>query len=203
MQPQPARLLDSPHSQRSVNGPQIFHATSEHRSSPNQQPKPETRNQNMPHTTRKKKPTQPKRLTVEDADGWTHVTKGIAKAKQYQLPPSEDVLVPAEIPDGLTLEKAKVKYQQSKDVWDQSVACMRLEQTLKRRLAAHDDLLITNCVCLGLGTLTGLTKTNWADRRLASQYQLAALQTVLKVLCELFIQDLSVTRAELILFKSK
>jgi hypothetical protein len=138
----------------------------------------------MPHTNRKKKTatsqktskstakkfTHSKREFIENEDGWTQVAdKGwksvLRKEKNAAGDPSPSI--------DTTLEEMVKEHERYRKEWESSSACAEL----KGILLSHDksgNCIVTNAVCLGLGSLQGLS-LEW---RRSSHIQLAALVTI-------------------------
>jgi hypothetical protein len=87
---------------------------------------------------------------------------------------------PAETPAGASLEKALSHYQKSDSAWKQSKTWAELKQTFDTRIST-EHLHISNCICFGLGSPTGLTGAGF-DRRDISMYQLAAFKSIIDLL---------------------
>ena len=131
----------------------------------------------MPHTSRKKKPGQEKRLQITDDHGWTHVTKGTHRSRhQRQYSPSDETLSPTTIPRGLTIRDVNTSFNRYLKIWIDSPCSQKLQDGLKDSILASDNIELTSCVCLGLGSLTGgkFPETSF--------FELAALVTILEVL---------------------
>lgn len=134
----------------------------------------------------------PRRTQVVDDDGWTHVVstskrpqhrkgkgKGKMTTKENSLPLQEDVLVPAEAPDGLTFEQLKEKFQKHLERWESSRTWLRLKENLGSAQLKAVSQTLEQCVCIGLGSPSGLLRGGIVDRRAVSMYQLAALASLL------------------------
>lgn len=126
-----------------------------------------------------------KRIEVVDDEGWTHVTTAGKKSgprSRVPIPAVEDKLAPAEIPDGFTLEKLKDRYEWHKDRWQTSTTWEAVKGVLdvevKKSTKGFD-----NCVCIGLGSPSGLLRGGLVDRRTISLFQLAALASILECIC--------------------
>ena len=121
---------------------------------------------------RHKKQPQQKRQQITDESGWTHVTRGPKKAIDSQhLTP----LRPEKIPPGLTLDKFSEKFQKNySGHWQASSCCKDLCRIFEQQILPLEYIIITNCVCLGLGSMTtGLD---------SSSYEMAALIFMLEIL---------------------
>lgn len=162
----------------------------------------------MPATIERK---SAKRVEIVDAEGWTHVVtkpagvskdskskgqkkeaKGAQQGDGQQGPRHDvrkkthivqDVLVPAELPDGLTLEQLEGTLREYQRRWKESKAWNCLRETLKDHCLREARILkVDKCVCVGLGSPSGLLRGGLVDRRNVSMYQLAALLSILEVL---------------------
>ena len=133
----------------------------------------------MPHASRKKNQGPKKRLQITDDSGWTHVTKGTAKQKRQQTSTNWSYLHkglrPTEIPRGLSLQEVVESFSRYTKTWRESLCLKNLETLLKDQVLVS-DIRVTNCVCLGLGSLTGGYDTE------NSFYELAALVSILEIL---------------------
>ncbi|KAL8795455.1 MAG: hypothetical protein Q9195_002044 [Heterodermia aff. obscurata] len=130
----------------------------------------------MPHTSRKKKPGQSKRLQITDDHGWTHISKATDRSKyQLQYSFSDEKLSPTAIPRGLTIRDVNTSFSRTLKIWKDSSCLKKLQDGIKNTILTA-DIEITTCVCLGLGSLTGgkLPET--------SLFELAALVTILESL---------------------
>ncbi len=87
---------------------------------------------------------------------------------------------PAETPEGASFEKALSHYQKSDSVWKQSNTWAELKQTYATRISKQ-NLNITNCICFGLSSPTGLIGAG-VDRRDICMYQLAAFKSIIDLL---------------------
>ena len=134
----------------------------------------------MPHTTRRRRPQHSKRIQLEDSEGWTHVAK-TGRGSQAGFLAYPDELLPAEAPKGLTLEALESQYRQHRDQW-QASSCWKCLKVMLSSCLDLDGPKITNCVSLGMGSLSGLSKGGLVDRRNVSLDQLAALDSILDLL---------------------
>ncbi|KAK2867783.1 hypothetical protein FQN49_003474 [Arthroderma sp. PD_2] len=134
-----------------------------------------------------------KRINIQDDDGWTHVTsrKGNIRRESQSGPnstpnPLLDELVPAEIPDGLTLKKLVEQYESHKQRWQESQTWKALKSTIKENDyfgARSENATVKNCVCIALGSPSGFLRGGLVDRRSVSLYQLAAFTSTLDLIC--------------------
>ena len=120
-----------------------------------------------------------KRLEIIDDSGWTHITKGTHKQKLQRkyaiVSSSEEKLLPAEIPKGLTLRDVTNSFGRYTKTWQDS-SCLIQLQTLRQDFVLASNIEFNKCVCLGLGSLTG------GDRTETSFFELAALVSILEIL---------------------
>ena len=132
----------------------------------------------MPHTSRKKRSGQEKRLQITDDHGWTHVSKGSHKSNyQPQYSFGDEKLSPTAIPPGLTIRDVSTSFDRYLKLWTRSSCLKKLQDGFRDTILAS-NIEITSCVCLGLGSLTGgkLPETSF--------FELAALVTILEFLGE-------------------
>ena len=149
-----------------------------------------------------------KRGEVVFEDGWTRIARSdraaginnprhpamrefiltLPDGKIYDQGPDEGdtqwriATTPAELPDGASLEKAVDHYHKCENAWKQSNTWAALKQTFGSRILPQ-DLDITECICLGLSSPTGLIRAE-VDRRNVSMYQLAAFKSIIDILSE-------------------
>ena len=128
-----------------------------------------------------------KRAQVLDDEGWTHVTTTTSRRQAPRthdpIKAVEDQLTPAEFPDGFTFEKLKDRYEWHKERWQESMTWIAVKGTLKAELSRWPPGSIDNCVCVGLGSPSGLLRGGLVDRRSVSLSQLAALVSILEFTC--------------------
>ncbi|KAJ5354004.1 hypothetical protein N7541_006568 [Penicillium brevicompactum] len=130
----------------------------------------------MPHSSRPKRPINPKRTSVTDTDGWTHVTNGsnVRRAMRQKTQP-EPTLVPAEAPGRLTLSDLQTQFSAHRERWESSESWAKVAGVLRERLEQRPARAVDAIVCIGLGSPSGFLRDGWVDRRAVSLYQLAAL----------------------------
>ena len=147
-----------------------------------------------------------KRGEIESEDGWTRIARSNKAFSINRRHPEADAggmiyspkdpdydrdldegytqmtftPTPAETPEGASLEKALSHYQKSDSAWKQSNTWAELKQTFDTRIC-KEHLNITNCICFGLSSPTGLTGAG-VDRRDISMYQLAAFKSIIDLL---------------------
>ena len=127
--------------------------------------------------TRKKKTTSHhKTHQVSDSNGWTHIIKG-PKSNLPPLPSQTRVSPQKEVDSTQALDKVTFDFNtKHQPHWLQSQCCQKLTKLLREKISFPADVRMTKCVCLGLGSLNA--------RYQSSNYQLAALITILEVLAE-------------------
>lgn len=168
-----------------------------------------TRNSNS-RRNKSQQPPSRKRVTITDNDGWTHVTtqRQGNKPKTTSKPKSgrndaagaavpqavHDQLIPAEVPEGLTFEKLKSQFESHKERWQASETWRQIKAKLEKEERSESSRdtednacnarrpRCQNCVCIALGSPSGLLRGGLVDRRSISLYQLSALVTMLEFL---------------------
>lgn len=129
-------------------------------------------------TRRKKPPPQRKIQQVTDASGWTHVIKGppgiIINTQTTTGTRLEDGK-PAESRYTLETYLARLRTHYT-PIWRESNCFKSLSRTFEQDilLPAENNVTITQCVCLGLGSMTAGSES--------SSYELAALISILEIL---------------------
>lgn len=124
--------------------------------------------------TRRKKRPQRKLQQVTDSSGWTHVVKG---------PPGTIDARTA----GIRLEhekSAETKYtlktylarfrKHYAPTWQESSCSQSLSRLLEQEILPAEHIEITQCICLGLGSMTAGSES--------SSFELAALISMLELL---------------------
>lgn len=119
---------------------------------------------------------QPKRFQVTDITGWTHIVKG-SKNRGKALHTLPMRFEPAEFPDGLTFDMVLEQHQKCMRRWQESDCLNALERIISGQVLTSENLRITRCICLGLGSLT---RNDGCGER--SRYQLTTLISVLEIL---------------------
>ena len=102
--------------------------------------------------------------------------------KQHQslvssAPTGEGPLLPSAIPAGLTIQKVRDTFHRYLKAWKESSCFKELTKILEQLVLASDGVRVERCVCLGLGSFTGGVPSD------ASMYELAALVSILEILC--------------------
>jgi hypothetical protein len=153
----------------------------------------------MPHTSRKKKPSQrPKRIEVEDEDGWTHVglsdafkrlqNKPVVTGAGYnpsdpapENPYNERTLITGtcEIVPGTSLESVKSALKKYENQWLASPAYKALEVSLKQCYRA--DREVKHAIIFGSSTMTG-TVGGWIMRHDVALTQMAVFRSAVAIL---------------------
>ena len=123
--------------------------------------------------------SQQQRRQVTDSFGWTHVTKGRKNQRNLQfLLPTE--LKPTKVTKGLCIQKVDEKCKRYTRKWKESDCYTKLNHFLHQVVLASNGVIITNCVCLGLGSLTGTH--SGVGENVDSWYQLVTLVSILETL---------------------
>lgn len=166
----------------------------------------------MPHTSHTKRQRHQQGLfhtkkgELQSDDGWTKVVRsnkafGVVKNSDREVciirgpddpdydPDSDEgwtrktfAFPPAEEPEGSSLQTALAHYQKRENEWKQSSTWTELKQIFHSKIFKQ-DLDITNCICFGLSSPTGLLGAP-ADRRNVSMYQLAVFKSIIDILSE-------------------
>ncbi|KAL9640114.1 MAG: hypothetical protein Q9164_000501 [Protoblastenia rupestris] len=113
-----------------------------------------------------------KRLQITDSSGWTHVITG-----PKQIPLESDLVCRLQILDldsEVPIAKIAEKQDKYNGIWRESECCTQLLHILEQDVLTRKSLLITRCICLGLGSFT--------SGRESSKYQLATLIWMLEIL---------------------
>lgn len=120
----------------------------------------------------------PKRIQVTDTSGWTHIIRGSkAQKKQSYIKPMAH-LKPKEVDSNMkTMEQVSRRLQGYTRDWEKSECRERLQKMIEEDILMSDNINISNCICLGLGSLTGGvngSKSSW--------YELVTLIWILEIL---------------------
>ena len=167
----------------------------------------------MPHTSHKNKKRpqrhRNKRGELESEDGWTRIARSnsaltinpvaqmeMASIKVFppgdpDYDPEQDEgytqmtfhATPAKLPDDSSLEKALNHYDKCEAEWKQSTAWAELNRSFGSRVL-KEDLDVTNAICFGPGSPTGLLQAGVVDRRTVSMYQIIVFRSVIDILTE-------------------
>ncbi|KAH8701733.1 hypothetical protein BGW36DRAFT_371434 [Talaromyces proteolyticus] len=139
-------------------------------------------------TTRPKK--QPSRYITTDGSSDDHTTSPFSSSSNPNASSShQDKILPAEAPPRLTLSALRLKFDADLAAWQSSGTWQLLKESLVRILSTvlnspnGDSSKITNVVCIGLGSPSGL-RDGWVDRRDVASFQLAALVSLIELLNE-------------------
>lgn len=121
-------------------------------------------------TRKKKSSAQQKRQQVMDPSGWTHIVKGPkSNMASISTPPFQ------RLETALTVEDYSNQfYNLYTTRWQSSPCLSELKCVFEQGILTAERIILTKCVCLGLGSLTMGTPD--------SSYQLAALITMLELL---------------------
>lgn len=119
---------------------------------------------------KKKSSAQQKRQQVTDPSGWTHIVKGPqSNMASISIPPFQ------RLETSFTVEDYSNQFQKLYTTHCQASPCMSsLKSVFEQDILTAERIILTKCVCLGLGSLTMGTPD--------SSYQLAALITMLEIL---------------------
>ena len=126
----------------------------------------------MSSRNRKKPQPQKKRVEVTDSSGWTHVVngrKGAVDANDLGLQ-----LSALHGADEIPLDEVKKNHTRYLRLWEGSECWKNLANVLEKDILSSKRTRLTNCVCLGLGSLSA--------GRDSSKYELAALVSILDLL---------------------
>ena len=126
-------------------------------------------------TRRKKAPPQRKIQHVTDSSGWTHVVKGPSGIID---PTSTDKHV-ASMKSNVSkytpetyLDRFRTHYV---PIWRESCCFKSLSRIFEQDILPAEHMTVTQCICLGLGSITARSES--------SSYELAALLSMLEILC--------------------
>ncbi|KAL8843322.1 MAG: hypothetical protein Q9170_000180 [Blastenia crenularia] len=126
--------------------------------------------------TRRKKPPRPKRRHITDSEGWTHITTSNKTSYLNNAVSSQRKILPAEAPNGQTLNDLQNSYIHYREQW-RSSSCHQstqhlLDNTVSASLRFRESM--DRCVVLGLGSLSNGRRSSW--------WELVFLETVLDCL---------------------
>lgn len=126
-------------------------------------------------TRRKKSPPQRKLQQITDSSGWTHIIKGPPGIID---PQTTDLHLKEQGKSTVTkytletyLDRFRKHYV---PIWRESQCFKRLSRILEQEILPTGNLTITQCICLGLGSMTAGSES--------SSYELAALISMLEIL---------------------
>lgn len=113
-------------------------------------------------------------MHISDSSGWTHVVRGqrIGHSRDGHQP----ILEAQPFPDGMTVPNLVEKQKRYETIWRSSQCCNTLMLLLKNDILSSKNFHITQCICLGLGSISA--------GRASSNYELAALVVVLEILAQ-------------------
>lgn len=141
------------------------------------------RNKSDTMTRRKKPPPQhSKRRQITDSAGWTHVIKGPPGTIHHPTSTASHLELGGKptTETGYTLETYLDRFRNHYvPIWKGSPCFENLSRILEREMlpssaAQKNDVVVTRCVCLGLGSMTAGSES--------SSYELAALMSMLEIL---------------------
>ena len=129
---------------------------------------------------KRKPPKQPKQLEHTDADGWTHITRGLKNINlNNKSPLSTQSLQPPEIPQNQTLTDLEKSHARYRDQWLSSPCYHTIRNLFLREvIPGFTDpkrrRKIDQFVILGLGSLSNGRRSSW--------WELVFLESVLALL---------------------
>lgn len=115
-----------------------------------------------------------KRTKVTDSSGWTHIVYGPSNAVNTKHT-SADPLDFQSL-ESLSLEQVLEDHARLSKSWEKSDCWKTLSAFIQNTIVNRKDIRITNCVCLGLGSVSA--------GRVSSKCELAALVAILCLLSE-------------------
>ncbi|EFE37336.1 conserved hypothetical protein [Trichophyton verrucosum HKI 0517] len=134
-----------------------------------------------------------RRVAVQDDDGWTHITNtrrvatttkttartaATATATTTAMP---DQLIPAEIPDGLTLSQLRAQFDAHQEKWLDSQTWKAIAASpIASSVGGSKDN--SKFICIALGSPSGFLRGGLVDRRAVSLFQLAAFISLIDLL---------------------
>ena len=115
-----------------------------------------------------------KRVEVTDSSGWTHVITGRTNVRK----PSDicSQLSALQMSDKIPLELLVEEHMRYVNVWQESECWQKVVKILQDNVLSNSRIRLTNCVCLGLGSLSAGKES--------SKYEVAALVIILRLLGE-------------------
>ena len=122
-----------------------------------------------------------KRIQIRDAEGWIHIATSGSATLRSPHPAFKDQFACAEAPGGLTFKKLKANYAWHRQRWQESESWNTVKRALQTDMTTADKQ-IDKCVCVGLGSPSGLLRGGWVDRRAISLFQLGAMVSLLEFL---------------------
>ena len=125
-------------------------------------------------TRRKKPPPQRKRQQVTDSSGWTHVIKGppgITDPSTTNKRLDHGKRTETKYILETYLDRFRTHYT---PIWRESDCFKNLSRIFEQNILPTSNIPITQCICLGLGSLTAGSEN--------SSYELAALISMLEIL---------------------
>lgn len=141
-----------------------------------------------PPRSRKKAQAVPqRRVAVQDDDGWTHITntrRVATTATTTTTKATTDQLIPAEIPDGLTLSQLRAQFDAHQEKWlaSQTWKALAASPIASNNSNDNNDNKIDKFICIGLGSPSGFLRSGLVDRRAVSLFQLAAFISLIDLL---------------------
>lgn len=148
-----------------------------------------------PPRSRKKTQAVPRRrVAVQDDDGWTHITNTRRVATTARTTAADtmtattDQLIPAEIPDGLTLSQLRAQFDAHQEKWLASQTWKAITTSPiaitsnTTTSSSNNHTRIDKFICIGLGSPSGFLRSGLVDRRAVSLFQLAAFISLIDLL---------------------
>ncbi|KAG8205765.1 SRR1 domain-containing protein [Trichophyton interdigitale] len=151
-----------------------------------------------PPRSRKKTQAVPRRrVAVQDDDGWTHITNTRRVATTARTTAADtmtattDQLIPAEIPDGLTLSQLRAQFDAHQEKWlasqtwkaiTASPIAITSNTSNTTTTSTNNHTRIDKFICIGLGSPSGFLRSGLVDRRAVSLFQLAAFISLIDLL---------------------
>ncbi|EZF28360.1 hypothetical protein H101_07954, partial [Trichophyton interdigitale H6] len=150
-----------------------------------------------PPRSRKKTQAVPRRrVAVQDDDGWTHITNTrrvatTARTTAADTTATTDQLIPAEIPDGLTLSQLRAQFDAHQEKWlasqtwkaiTASPIAITSSSSNTTTTSNNNHTKIDKFICIGLGSPSGFLRSGLVDRRAVSLFQLAAFISLIDLL---------------------
>ncbi|EZG16584.1 hypothetical protein H107_04626 [Trichophyton rubrum CBS 202.88] len=129
-----------------------------------------------------------RRVAVQDDDGWTHITNTRRVATTTATTaPTTDQLIPAEIPDGLTLSQLRAQFDAHQEKWlaSQTWKAITASPIASSIASSNNNTTTTRIdkfVCIALGSPSGFLRGGLVDRRAVSLFQLAAFISLIDLL---------------------
>ncbi|EFE33988.1 uncharacterized protein ARB_06938 [Trichophyton benhamiae CBS 112371] len=130
-----------------------------------------------------------RRVAVQDDDGWTHITNTRRVATTTRTTArttatttaTTDQLIPAEMPDGLTLSQLRAQFDAHQEKWLASQTWKAIAASpIASSVGSSKDN--SKFICIALGSPSGFLRGGLVDRRAVSLFQLAAFISLIDLL---------------------